>query len=307
MSKIAFVYPGQGVQKVKMGFDFYEASSDAKETVELASKITGVDVKALLYEDNEDINQTEYTQLALVCTYILMTDEITKNGIKPDYTAGLSLGEYAALYATNSLAKSDALALIRKRGILMQNSSPDVDGAMAAIVGLDAETIEEVTNKIEGAYVANYNCPGQIVITGERKALEKCCEELKARGARRALMLNVSGAFHSPYMNDAAKGLEEALMDVEIGKLDCPYVANATGEIVENADEVKGLLVKQVSSSVLFEKGVRRMVEEGVDTIVEIGPGKTVAGFVKKICPEVKVIGVQTLADVETLVEELRG
>ena len=194
MAKIAFIYPGQGAQKPGMGKDFYENSELAKAVYDKASELLQIDMKALCFEENEKLDLTEYTQAALVTTCLAMTKVVEERGLKPDVTAGLSLGEYCAISVAGGRKEEDAISLVRKRGILMQNTVPAGEGAMAAILGMDASVIEEGIKDLEGVTVANYNCPGQIVITGETKAVEKAAEILKEAGAKRAVLLNVSDA-----------------------------------------------------------------------------------------------------------------
>ena len=221
-------------------------------------------------------------------------------------TAGLSLGEYCAIAEAKAMSEEDAIRTVRKRGILMQNTVPAGEGAMAAVLGMEAEVIENVIAPIEGVTIANYNCPGQIVITGVTAGVEQAAEELKTAGAKRLVMLNVSGPFHSPLLKPAGEELLKELENVEIGKLEIPYVTNVTAEYVENEDEIKELLGKQVSSSVRWEQSIRKMIEEGVDTFVEIGPGKTLAGFMRKISRDVSMYNIGTWEDVDKVAEALK-
>lgn len=301
--KIAFVYPGQGVQKVGMGQDFYEQFEEAKAEIEIATKASGVDMTKLLFEENEDINQTEYTQIALVATYNAMTNVIRSKGIEASMAAGLSLGEYAALRANGAMGAEDVYKLIRKRGQFMQNSSPDVEGGMSAIIGLDLATIEEVCKSVGGVQPANLNCPGQVVISGEKASVTKAGEILAEKGARKVVALNVSGAFHSHLMKDAAVKLEAEMANVTINDMKFPYCANATASVIEDKNEVKNLLIKQVDSPVRWEESVRNMIAYGVDLFIEIGPGKTIAGFLKKIAPEAVCINISTVEDLAKLDE----
>lgn len=306
MSKIAFIYPGQGAQVCSMGQDFYEQTKEGKETFDLATDILGFSVPELCFTENDRLDITEYTQAAMVTTSIAMTKVLEAQGVKPDVTAGLSLGEYCALYAAGAMTEKDAIATVRQRGILMQEAVPVGQGAMAAILAMDAFAIEEVISGIDGVQIANYNCPGQIVISGKKEAVETACEKLKEAGAKRAIMLNVSGPFHSRMLTGAGEKLGEVLEQVEIHPLSIPYVANVTAEYVTDAADVKPLLMKQVSSSVRWEQSVRAMLADGVDTFIEIGPGKTLAGFMKKIDRTVKVLNIEKLEDVDKVVEELR-
>lgn len=305
MSKIAFIYPGQGAQKCGMGQDFYENSKVAAELFDRASELLDIDMKALCFEENDRLDLTEYTQAALVTTCLAMTRVVTEKGLKPDVTAGLSLGEYCAVSAAGGMSEEDAIKLVRKRGILMQNTVPAGEGAMAAILGMTGEAIVEVLKGREGVTVANFNCPGQIVITGETKAVEEAAEALKEAGAKRAVMLNVSGPFHSPMMKPAGAELAEVLEKTELRALRIPYVTNVTASYVSDIGETKALLARQVSESVRWQESVERMIAEGVDTFVEIGPGRTLAGFLKKINREVRVYNIGTWEDVDKVAAEL--
>lgn len=305
MAKIAFIYPGQGAQKPGMGKDFYENSELAKAVYDKASELLQIDMKALCFEENEKLDLTEYTQAALVTTCLAMTKVVEERGLKPDVTAGLSLGEYCAISVAGGMKEEDAIYLVRKRGILMQNTVPAGEGAMAAILGMDASVIEEGIKDLEGVTVANYNCPGQIVITGETKAVEKAAEILKEAGAKRAVLLNVSGPFHSPMLKQAGEELAKEMEKVEMEPLQIPYVTNVTAEYVTDIRETKKLLAEQVAASVRWQESVERLIAEGVDTFVEIGPGKTLAGFLRKIDRSVKVYNIGTWEDIDKVVLEL--
>ena len=302
MSKIAFIYPGQGAQKCGMGADFYENSASVRKLFDEAGEQLGLDMKALCFEENDLLDQTEYTQAAMVTTCLAMTEVLMERGVKPDITAGLSLGEYAAISVAGGLEPIDAIRLVRKRGILMQHTVQAGEGAMCAILGLDAEKIEAVTAEIEGVSVANYNCPGQIVITGKTKAVEKAAEHLKEAGAKRTVMLNVSGPFHSTLLLPAAKELEMELDKTEFHELMIPYITNVTAEAVMDVRKSPGLLVTQLTSSVRWQQSMEKMIADGVDTFIEIGPGKTLAGFMKKIDRSVKVCNVATWEDLEKII-----
>lgn len=305
MSRIAFIYPGQGAQVCGMGQDFYEQTETGKKVFDLATEILGFSLPELCFEKNDRLDITEYTQAAMVTTSIAMTKVLEENGVKPDVTAGLSLGEYCALYAAGVMSEKDAIATVRQRGILMQEAVPVGQGAMAAVLAMDASAIEEVIADIDGVQIANYNCPGQIVISGKKDAVETACEKLKEAGAKRTIMLNVSGPFHSKMLTGAGEKLGEVLDSVEVHKPQIPYVANVTASYVTEADEVKPLLTKQVSSSVRWQQSVETMLADGVDTFIEIGPGKTLAGFMRKIDRSAKVYNVEKLEDVQKVVEAL--
>ena len=304
MSKIAFIFPGQGAQKAGMGKDFYEGTSTGREIFDRASELLGFSMPELCFTENDRLDITEYTQAAMVTTSIAMMKVLMEEtGIRPDVAAGLSLGEYCALYAAGVMSADDAITTVRKRGILMQEAVPVGVGAMAAVLAMAAEKIEEVLKDIPDVWIANYNCPGQIVISGKKEAVELACEKLKEAGAKRTVMLNVSGPFHSGMLAEAGEKLGEFLENVEISDPQIPYVANVTASYVTDKAEVKSLLARQVSSSVRWEQSVRAMLADGVDTFVEIGPGKTLAGFMRKITRDAKVVNIETLQDVKALKE----
>ena len=280
-----------------MGQSFYEADADARAVFDEASELLGYDMKALCFEENEKLNLTQYTQPAMVTTGIAIMKVVEKQGLLPDTAAGLSLGEYEALYAAGALSVTDAIRVVARRGELMEAAVPAGVGAMAAVLGAEASLIEETLSEIPEVWIANYNCPGQIVISGKKEAVEAAAEALKARGIKRVLMLNVSGPFHSGLLREAGEELGKVLAETEIHPLRIPYYANVTGGIVEDAAKVRGLLTEQVYSSVRFEQSIRNMLSAGVDTFYELGPGKTLAGFVKKIDREAAVVNIETMED----------
>ena len=302
---IAFCYPGQGVQHVGMAEGFVTSDSRYADMVAKASEASGVDMNRLLFEPNEDINITEYTQPALVTACCIITDALLKAGIKPDVTAGLSLGEYCSLYVAGALSFEDAVRLTRIRGRLMSNAVPAGEGTMAAVIGLTQEQVEAVTDEIENVWPANFNCPGQIVITGKKEAVHEAMPKLEAAGAKKVVELNVSGPFHSPLLKVAGEELAEELANVELDDLKIPYFANASAEKITDKAQIKALLEKQVYSPVRWEQTLYELEKMGVDTIIEVGPGKTIAGFVKKTVPQIKVIGVATPEDLAALPEKL--
>ena len=305
MSKIAFIFPGQGAQVCGMGKDFYEQTEIGRQVFDLASELLGFSMPQLCFEKNDKLDITEYTQAAMVTTSIAMMKVLINKGIRPDVTAGLSLGEYCALAAAGVMSAEDAITTVRQRGILMQEAVPVGVGAMAAVLALDADKIEAVLSSMEDVWIANYNCPGQIVISGKKEAVEKACEKLKEAGAKRAIMLNVSGPFHSKMLTEAGERLGKVLEKVSVHEPEIPYVANVTASYVTSAEPVKSLLIEQVSSSVRWQQSVEAMIADGTDTFIEIGPGKTLAGFMKKISRDVKVYNIEKLEDIDKVVEAL--
>lgn len=301
MGKTAFIFPGQGAQVCGMGKDFYEKTEIGRAVFDRATEILGFSVPELCFELNDRLDQTEYTQVAMVTTSVAMLKVMEDMGIKADVTAGLSLGEYCALAAAGVMSVDDAVRTVRQRGILMEEAVPAGVGGMCAVLGMTAEQVNEVLKQVIDVQVANYNCPGQIVISGTLTAIADATEKLKAAGARRILPLNVSGPFHSQLLKEAGKKLGNYLEDVTVHDPVIPYIANVTADYVTSADIVKELLAKQVFSSVLWQQSVERMIADGVDRFVEIGPGKTLSGFVKKIDRNAAVFQVETLEDLECL------
>lgn len=306
MAKTAFIFPGQGAQYVGMAKDFYDRMDECRRIIDEADGLMDFDLKKILFEENDLINKTEYTQAAMLAAEICVLKAVELKGIKADVTAGLSLGEYAALVECGSLSFGDAMKLVRKRGIYMENEVPAGQGKMAAVIGLDADAVEKVCLDIAAqtgkpVSAANYNCPGQIVISGAAEAVEAAVEPLKEAGAKLVSMLNVSGPFHSPMLKGAGDKLAKELEKVVFDKPQIPYINNVAAETVTDSANIKDTLERQVYSPVRWQQTMEKMLADGVDTFYEIGPGKTLAGFMKRIDRSVKVITVNTVENWEAL------
>lgn len=305
MSKVAFVFPGQGAQYVGMGKDFYEQIPVSRKVYTIASEVTGLNLPGLCFKENEQIDITEYTQIAMLATEAAMLAALQEKGVKADVAAGLSLGEYGAILTAGAMSLEDVFRVVRQRGILMQKAVP-TGGAMCAVLGMDGKKIAKICEETEGIVsVANYNCPGQIVITGEEGAVAAAAEKLKEAGARRCIPLKVSGPFHSEMLKGAGEKLAGVLVDVELKEFSMPYVTNVTADYVTDISEIKELLGRQVYSSVRWQQSVERMIADGVDTFIEIGPGRTLTGFLKKINKNVTGLHIEKVEELEEVVRLL--
>lgn len=306
MAKTAFIFPGQGAQYVGMAKDFYDKYEECRKIIDEADELMDFDLKAIMFEENELINKTEYTQAAMLAAECCILKAVELKGIKADITAGLSLGEYAALVASGALDFADAMKLVRKRGIYMENEVPAGKGTMVAVIALDAAVIDDICAKIteeSGKVVsaANYNCPGQIVISGYRESVEAAMPLLKEAGAKLVTLLNVSGPFHSPMLKGAGDKLALELKNVRFNNPQIPYINNVAAEVVTDNTSISDTLKRQVYSPVRWQQTMEKMLEDGVENFYEIGPGKTLAGFMKRIDRSKKVITINTVEDLETL------
>lgn len=286
----AFVFPGQGAQFVGMGKDLYEAYPSAKEMFEQANDILGFRITDIMFSGtSEDLQQTRVTQPAVMIHSYIKSLVCTIE--KPNMVAGHSLGEYSALVAAKALRFEDGLKLVAKRALAMQHACEQRPSTMAAVIGLEDEKVEEICQQIQDEIVvaANFNCPGQVVISGTIEGVEKACEVLKAAGARRALKLRVGGAFHSPLMNVAAEELKEAIMQTEFQQPRCPVYQNVDARPYTNPEDIRRNLLAQLTSPVRWTETVRNMVRDGATEFYEFGPGDVLKGLIRKISPEVIV------------------
>jgi len=313
MGKVAFVFPGQGAQYSGMGKEFYEKFSVARRVFEQASDRLGMDMEKLCFEgSDEELKKTENTQPAILTTSVALLEVLEVEGIQCDMTAGLSLGEYTSLVSSGVLDFEDAVAIVQKRGRYMQEAVPEGVGAMAAILGLDKEMLGECIERASNygvVEVANYNSPAQIVISGEVKAVKAAAELAKAQGARKAVILPVSAPFHSSLLKPAGVKLEAELRKARIGSPGTPVITNTDARMLENEYQVIPNLVKQVSQSVKWQESVEYMMAEGVDTFIEIGPGKTLSGFIKRIAKEnhqsVNIMNIEKVQDLKGLTQRI--
>jgi len=280
----AYVFPGQGAQFPGMGKDLYEASSDAKQMFDTANDILGFSITEIMFgEDSEALKQTKVTQPAIFLHSVILA-KVLGDSFQPEMVAGHSLGEFSALVSSGYLSFEDGLKLVSKRAIAMQKACEQNPSTMAAVLGLDNEVVEKICNEIEEVVVpANYNCPGQLVISGSNEGIDIACEKLTAAGARRALKLPVGGAFHSPLMEPARAELEKAIDETNFSNGICPIYQNVTACAITNPEEIKENLKKQLTSSVLWTQTMQQMIADGLTTVTEVGPGKVLQGLFKKV------------------------
>lgn len=309
--KTAFIFSGQGSQYTGMGKELYDNFECVKAVFDKADSVLDFKVTNMCFGEDERLNETEYTQPALLTMSYAVYKLMSEKGLKPDYVAGLSLGEYSAHAVSGTMSFEEAVKLVRKRGKFMTEAVPKGEGAMCAVLSLEAEKIQEACNEVSEigrCMIANYNAPGQIVIAGDKEAVEKAAELVKEKGAKRAVMLNVSGPFHTSLLKPAADKLNEELSKIELSNMTVPVITNLTAEIVEDKSQVVDILTKQVMNPVKWEQSVKKMIELGVDTFVEMGPGKTLSSFVKKAAKEVGAdVAIYNVEDLKTLEKAIGG
>jgi [acyl-carrier-protein] S-malonyltransferase len=302
---IAFCFPGQGSLEEGMGRDIAYAVPEAMEVYRVGSDASGLDLRRLCFEAPlNELVQTDVQQPALVATSLAVLAALRARGLAPDYVVGHSVGEFAAIAAANSIDTGEAIGLVRERGLAMAEAARESDGTMAAILGLDDEVVEQLCAQIEGVWPANYNCPGQIVVSGEEEAVEELIGKASLLGAKRTVRLKVSGAFHSPLVAKAAERLKPAVDKVRFADPVAPFMSTVTAKI-EPAQRMAGLLVEQVTAPVKFTQAAHGLVKEGVKTFVEVGPGNVLSGLVRRIDRGVKAVSVSNLAGLKKVEESI--
>jgi [acyl-carrier-protein] S-malonyltransferase len=305
MSKIAFCFPGQGSYEAGMGRDFAEAVPAALDVFRRGSEASGLDLEQLCFHaEAEELLDTAVQQPALVATSLAMLAALRERGIEADFVIGHSVGEFAALAAAEAMTVEEAIALVRERGLAMAEAAARNPGSMAAILGLADEVVEALCRKILGVWPANYNCPGQIVVSGENPAVDECIEQAQSEGARRAVKLQVSGAFHSPLVARAADRLRPAIEKIRFQEPSAPFMSTVTAR-VESAHRIGPLLVDQLTAPVRFTQSATELMRDGVRTFVEVGPGNVLSGLVKRIDRSVKAVSVNSIEALERLPELL--
>lgn len=311
--KIGYIFPGQGTQTVGMGKDIYDKYEEARNVYKIIDKSLNENIEKLTYENTqEELNKTENTQITIYAMSMAILEILKNKGTKPDVLAGLSLGEYSALTTAGVISLEDGAKIVRTRGKLMQNLAPEGNWAMAAIIGLEDEKVEDVCAKVGDGFVkaVNYNCPGQVVVSGEKEAVVQAMEYAKELGARKAIELKTSGPFHTEKLKNASIELKKELEKIEFKEFEIPVIKNLNGEAYTSTDNMVEILSNHVINPVKFGKSIETMINMGVDTFVEIGPGKTLSGFVKKVCKqmeqEINVFNIENVETLESALEALK-
>lgn len=308
--KIGFLFPGQGAQCIGMGKDLYDKYPEYRIIYEKVNKITGQKIDELTFNTTEEkLSQTKNTQIAILTMSLAILEILKKENIVAEASMGLSLGEYTALIYSGALSFEDGIKIVQKRGELMQKLCPKGDWSMAAILGLGEEKINEICNNITTGFVspANYNCPGQIVISGEKSAVLEVIEKSKQEGAKKAVELKTSGPFHTCKLTDASEALKKELALIEFGDLETKVIKNIDGKLYEPQDDIKQTLANHIINPVRFGDGLQTMIDMGIDTFIEIGPGKTLSGFVKRTSKEVRIFSINDLESLEKTIGDLKN
>lgn len=310
--KIGFLFPGQGSQSVGMGKDLYEKYEDVKATYEKVKELTGIDVAQMSFEGEEDIlNQTKNTQICILTMSLAIVEILKKNGIKAEVSSGLSLGEYSALISSNAIKFEDGVKLVQKRGEYMQNLVPDGEWMMAALLGSSENQAEEICSKVQNGFVvpANFNCTGQIVLSGDKQGVEEAEQIAKELGVKKVRVLKTSGPFHTEKLNEASSALRKELENLEIHEFETEVIKNLDGKAYTNRDDIKDILAKHIVSPVRFSNGLQTMLDQGVDAFIEIGPGKTLSGFVKRMETEnpVNILNINNVETLESTINFIKG
>lgn len=307
--KLAFLYAGQGSQKVGMGKDLYDNNETFKFVIDRVQNVVDIDLKKLMFEGPmEDLSQTKFTQPCMAAYAAGVTKVLKENGIEPEYVAGLSLGEYSALNCAEVFDEKTLVKMVAFRGNAMEEAAKGIECKMSAIMGLDSEVLdqicEEIRNENEGyVTVSNYNCKGQYVVCGENVAVEKVEAKAKEAGAKRCMPLKVSGPFHTKFMDAAAEALEKYFADIEFGNMKYPVIFNTTAQELKAEENIKDILVKQVANSIYMEKTIEYLESNGVDTVIEIGPGKALSGFVKRTSENIQTYTIESIDDLNKVIE----
>ncbi len=307
--KIGFIFPGQGAQSVGMGKDLYDKYETIREVYQKATQIAGIDIAKLTFDAGEaELFQTKNTQLAILTMSLAILEILNQNNIQAQYTAGLSLGEYAALYYGGAIDFENVIKIVKKRGEFMQNLVPEGEWAMAAVLGLENSVVEEVCKNVTNGFVvpANFNCPGQVAISGDKEGVQIAMEELKKAGAKRCLELKTAGPFHTSKLQKASDALKEELEKIEMKTPTIQVIKNIDAKPYSDTENVKEILATHVTNPVRFSASIQYMVNQGVDTFVEIGPGKTLTGFVKKVDKDLKCININNVETLENAIQVLK-
>ncbi len=307
--KIGFIFPGQGAQSVGMGRDLYEKYEEIREVYTKASEIAGIDIAKLTFDSEEtELFQTKNTQIAILTMSMAILEVLKQHGIHAEYAAGLSLGEYSALYCGGAIDFEDVIKIVKKRGELMQNLSPEGEWSMAAILGLEDSVVEDVCKTVTEGFVvpANYNCPGQVAISGDKIGVQIAMEKMKEKGCKRSVELKTAGPFHTVKLQKASEALKEELTKIEIQMPTVKVMKNIDGKPYSKEDDCKEILAKHVVNPVRFSDSIKYMIENGVDTFVEVGPGRTLTGFVKKVNRDLTCININDVISLEKAIESLK-